>query len=575
MKKIILSLLILFFPFVTFAEDVNINKIFKLESYDLEELTNSYILTQYGSAVYLDDNLIYTNAHVVLDDEDKPLWNYRVCKTTDFKEVPKCFSLWELLYYDKKNDLAVLKISNPWVSSVGKSTKELGVWDIVKVYGYPLNGGETISYTEGKISGYENGLYKIDANIDAWNSGGWVFDSEWKFVWIAVSVKVWYTTMGYVIPLSKVEDFIKKSDKVNIEDYSEELSSKFSSYVSVINKVIWSNVTFSNEEISVNRLFKYYGFNIDEYHIDNNNKYYYLYLTDKEKETYIFVNNGKETWLASSTLNDKLAKAKISLEESLDNNSIVAYKAWIIKFKWKNTLLTFAKWKDGDVALALLVEVTKNNYQTMLVASDNMKNKSFVNWLRVILKLIDFKDINVTDNQDYIKMDNLKIWKQDWFYVSSGFGWDLLKSIWDEIKVEKSSTIESKIEYYKDYTLSSYVKELYNYSKDHIYYNFYWVKETTSWDKYIYMFYKNNQYVWEEEDKKEKKYAINAYFFDKKDDETFYITTFTFTFDNVESKKKIDDLLNKISTTKQGNLFELWDIKVWENLIKEEGFDFR
>ncbi|MDD3645859.1 MAG: serine protease [Candidatus Gracilibacteria bacterium] len=575
MKKIILSLLILFFPFVTFAEDVNINKIFKLESYDLEELTNSYILTQYGSAVYLDDNLIYTNAHVVLDDEDKPLGNYRVCKTTDFKEVPKCFSLGELLYYDKKNDLAVLKISNPGVSSVGKSTKELGVGDIVKVYGYPLNGGETISYTEGKISGYENGLYKIDANIDAGNSGGGVFDSEGKFVGIAVSVKVGYTTMGYVIPLSKVEDFIKKSDKVNIEDYSEELSSKFSSYVSVINKVIGSNVTFSNEEISVNRLFKYYGFNIDEYHIDNNNKYYYLYLTDKEKETYIFVNNGKETGLASSTLNDKLAKAKISLEESLDNNSIVAYKAGIIKFKGKNTLLTFAKGKDGDVALALLVEVTKNNYQTMLVASDNMKNKSFVNGLRVILKLIDFKDINVTDNQDYIKMDNLKIGKQDGFYVSSGFGGDLLKSIGDEIKVEKSSTIESKIEYYKDYTLSSYVKELYNYSKDHIYYNFYGVKETTSGDKYIYMFYKNNQYVGEEEDKKEKKYAINAYFFDKKDDETFYITTFTFTFDNVESKKKIDDLLNKISTTKQGNLFELGDIKVGENLIKEEGFDFR
>ena len=75
MKKIFLLLIsfLLFFSFITtFAED-NSNRVFKIESYEFDELTNSYDLVQYRSSVLVDKNLIYTNAHVVLDENNEPI----------------------------------------------------------------------------------------------------------------------------------------------------------------------------------------------------------------------------------------------------------------------------------------------------------------------------------------------------------------------------------------------------------------------------------------------------------------------------------------------------------------------
>jgi hypothetical protein len=53
---------------------------------------------------------------------------------------------------------------------VEMSMRMLELGEIARVYGYPSNGGETITLTEGKVSGLDNGHYKIDANIDAGNS---------------------------------------------------------------------------------------------------------------------------------------------------------------------------------------------------------------------------------------------------------------------------------------------------------------------------------------------------------------------------------------------------------------------
>jgi hypothetical protein len=54
--------------------------------------------------------------------------------------------------------------------------------ETVKVYGYPSNGGDTITFTEGKISGFDKGHYKIDANLDSGNSGGGAFDKDNNFI---------------------------------------------------------------------------------------------------------------------------------------------------------------------------------------------------------------------------------------------------------------------------------------------------------------------------------------------------------------------------------------------------------
>ncbi len=84
---------------------------------------------------------------------------------------------------------------------------------MVKVYSYPLNWWNTISYTEWKVSWFEDGLYKIDANIDLWSSWGWVFNSDWELIWIVSFVKTWKSSIWYVIPVWKIKEF-EGSDKV-------------------------------------------------------------------------------------------------------------------------------------------------------------------------------------------------------------------------------------------------------------------------------------------------------------------------------------------------------------------------
>ena len=90
----------------------------------------------------------------------------------NFENPPKCQTSLKLLGYDKTNDLALLEtIENiPLGTPVKLSPRKLELGEMARVYGYPANGGETITLTEGKVSGLDNGKYKIDANIDAGNS---------------------------------------------------------------------------------------------------------------------------------------------------------------------------------------------------------------------------------------------------------------------------------------------------------------------------------------------------------------------------------------------------------------------
>lgn len=109
---------------------------------------------------------------MVLDDNNMPTGNYNLCISDSFEAIPNCKAGLRLLKYDKTNDLALLEpigdisLGTP----VEGSERKLDLGETAKVYGYPANGGETITLTEGKVSGLDGGHYKIDANIDAGNS---------------------------------------------------------------------------------------------------------------------------------------------------------------------------------------------------------------------------------------------------------------------------------------------------------------------------------------------------------------------------------------------------------------------
>ena len=132
-----------------------------------------YTLSQYGSAVLVGNKMLMTNAHVITDSDEKPTLYYEACETVSPDQAPKCFSALKLVKYDTDADLALLEIQNTTESladpvTFGGDTLALGTH--IKILGYPGNGGETITQTEGSIAGYEQGMYKTDANLDEGNS---------------------------------------------------------------------------------------------------------------------------------------------------------------------------------------------------------------------------------------------------------------------------------------------------------------------------------------------------------------------------------------------------------------------
>lgn len=187
-----------------------------------------YVIMQAGSAVTVAPNTIITNAHVVLDHNNEPTGLYEICQTFDTRVSPECVTHATLQYYDRARDLALLTIPQD-VSGFedpvefGSGSLDLGA--TVTVYGYPANGWSTITLTQGKISGYESKKYKIDANIDAGNSGGWAFDEQDRLVGIPSFVMEGYTTLGYMVGMDDVQEFINQQG--NITTYETAVSESF------------------------------------------------------------------------------------------------------------------------------------------------------------------------------------------------------------------------------------------------------------------------------------------------------------------------------------------------------------
>lgn len=574
MKNFLLFLLLLF-PCFVFADD-NIKQVLMIESYKYNDLNNYYEHEQYWSAVLIEKNLIYTNAHVILDENDEPIWNYRVCKTIDFKERPECFSAWELIYYDKKNDLAVLKTVDTKIAPVVFSDKSLEIWDVVKVYWYPSNWGNTITYTEWKISWYEKGLYKIDANLDAWNSWWWVFDSDWKLVWISVAVVEWYTTLGYIIPIEKINNFKNKSNLNDITTYDSKISSAFFAYEKMLDKAYTSN-NFDNSLVSINNINKYW-FNVDYYESDMNKKYYYLELIDKEGYNWIIINNITYHWNKSSVLDSIINYYKMTLNEVKESDNLKIYKIKKIKIKGFDSFIMIKWYDDNTVTVNLRIEVDKNNHTEIIIYWDKISDKSFNKWLKLALKEINIKKTNLVDSNqtDYYRIGNLMLDKVEWFYIRKSIDTELLKYDTEkDIEILNWPTItEYDSKEVNNYTMLSILKEAKELFKDNMYINELKVLKSNSWINYIYIFWINNESRSEDVIDWANKYFISVTIFDKKNEDKINQYIFKFTFNKPESKIIIDKLLKSISTKSWKNVLELWDIKIWENLIKEQEFEF-
>ena len=162
-----------------------------------------------GSGVIVGaDGTILTNAHVVTSGDGCRFTSIGVGVTVNSGSPPELEYVAEVAKLDLALDLAVLRISGPldpssdvpWPRAfppapLGDSdTVELG--DVVRVLGYPVIGGDTITLTTGSVSGFTSqvgvgnrALIKTDATISAGNSGGLAIDPEGRVIGIPTKAR--------------------------------------------------------------------------------------------------------------------------------------------------------------------------------------------------------------------------------------------------------------------------------------------------------------------------------------------------------------------------------------------------
>jgi V8-like Glu-specific endopeptidase len=190
-------------------------------------LTKADDLNQANSAsatIISPEGLLLTNSHVVLDGLDKPYDVFGICLSFDANEEPACEYSAFLLGYDKRLDLALLKmaVTNNRGGLIGQLpyynyefNGEVKIGQTLDIFGYPGIGGKTLTQTRGQVSGYEEqnqvNYFKTDADISGGNSGGAALDENGNFVGVPTYVVSSYENLGYVLDIKQAKSFIDEN----------------------------------------------------------------------------------------------------------------------------------------------------------------------------------------------------------------------------------------------------------------------------------------------------------------------------------------------------------------------------
>jgi S1-C subfamily serine protease len=160
-----------------------------------------------GTILDADKGLILTNFHVMGDPETGDLFNDEGfagigVMPNDLRGAPVLRYAAKMISHDPKYDLAILQITGLLDDSRAALPANLGLTtlprgdsetllpgDRLAVIGYPGLGGDTVTYTEGVVSGFldEDGdgefeWIKTDTEVNPGNSGGLAIDSEGNFI---------------------------------------------------------------------------------------------------------------------------------------------------------------------------------------------------------------------------------------------------------------------------------------------------------------------------------------------------------------------------------------------------------
>ena len=175
-----------------------------------------------GSGAIIEGEYILTNAHVVANQAFIEVERYGERK----RYIAKVFAV------SHQADLALLKVEKKAFFS-GVKPLTFGTLPEVEqkivVYGYPM-GGSTLSATIGVVSRVEHHTYvhsgetflavQVDAAVNPGNSGGPAL-SDGKIVGVVMQIIKKSQNIGYLVPVSMVEHFIKDMKDGRCDGYGE------------------------------------------------------------------------------------------------------------------------------------------------------------------------------------------------------------------------------------------------------------------------------------------------------------------------------------------------------------------
>ncbi len=354
-----------------------VQKVFKIQTYS-ENWDWWYSYSSYWSAILIWKNQILTNAHVIMWSDDMPTWKYNLCITTSDADEPICVTWLRLMKYDILKDIALLEpIDTVYLwSPLELIDRKLELGETIKVYGYPSNGGSTLSLTEWKMSGTEKWYYKVDANIDHGNSWGGAFDKNDIFVGMPYIAQTGLTTMGYIIPVKMINEFL--SDTANTSIYSEDQTT-FQKYIKNINNLLkeqeiknpfftfdgFTKLGFTLTEISwdINQWFGRYVFSsvsantvitIDIPYIQGNNYFSFTWMNTKIEKQFQNVKSEFNIEEYGKKIYEKsIVTGKKKSNGTIDNNyGFYLYDMWRVTYFINSTANT-GEQKDIQNAIQL------------------------------------------------------------------------------------------------------------------------------------------------------------------------------------------------------------------------------
>lgn len=185
-----------------------------------------------GSGTFISaDGFILTNHHVIYDETlKKPYDAFEVCISFKVSEEPECRFLADLITSDRDIDLALLKIQPKDV--FGKALPDLNFLNYknnsspkeetrITVQGFPGSGGDTITITQGQISGFEQfndySYFKTDTDFDSGSSGGTALDQDGNFIGVPTYIRSYNENVGFFLDLREAKKWIADALSKNIQ----------------------------------------------------------------------------------------------------------------------------------------------------------------------------------------------------------------------------------------------------------------------------------------------------------------------------------------------------------------------